>query len=84
MKIYLNRDFLIFSILFAGCASLNDQDSEISVSPEKKIYDLAQERLQSGSYSSAIEALEALERRFPFGKYAEQAQAELILSLIHI
>lgn len=78
MKIYLNLFFLVFGFLFAGCASLNNQDSEISVSPEKKIYDLAQERLQSGSYSSAIEALEALERRFPFGKYAEQAQAELI------
>ena len=45
---------------------------------EKEIYDQAQERIKSKNYSMAIDALESLERRFPFGKYAEQAQAELI------
>ena len=46
---------------------------------EKEIYNKAQERIKSKNYSMAIDALESLERRFPFGKYAEQA-----LSLIHI
>ena len=61
-----------------SCASRNVDDTKAEISPEKKIYDQAQERLKNGSYSMAIEALEALERSFPFGKYAEQAQAELI------
>ena len=55
--------------------NLDDSQAEIL---RKKIYDEAQERLKNGSYSLAIDALESLERRFPFGKYAEQAQAELI------
>ena len=45
---------------------------------EKELYDQAQSRLKSESYSTAIMSLEALESRFPFGRYAEQAQAELI------
>tara|TARA_B100000925_G_C21891153_1_gene422871 strand:- start:143 stop:865 length:723 start_codon:yes stop_codon:yes gene_type:complete len=61
-----------------SCTSRNLDDTQAEISPEKKIYDQAQERLKNGSYSLAIEALEALERSFPFGKYAEQAQAELI------
>ena len=34
--------------------------------------------MRNGNFSNAIASLEALERRFPFGRYAEQAQAELI------
>jgi len=45
---------------------------------EKELYDQAQSRLKNGSFSTAIMSLEALEARFPFGRYAEQAQAELI------
>ena len=45
---------------------------------EKELYDQSQIRLKNGNFSSAILSLEALEARFPFGRYAEQAQAELI------
>ena len=45
---------------------------------EKELYDQAQNRLKNGTYSTAIMSLEALESRFHFGRYAEQAQAELI------
>ena len=34
--------------------------------------------MASGNYFGAIEGLEAIESRYPFGKYAEQAQVELI------
>ena len=45
---------------------------------EKELYDLSQTRIKNGNFSSAISSLETLESRFPFGRYAEQAQAELI------
>ena len=45
---------------------------------EKELYDQAQLRLKNENFSTAIRSLEALESRFPFGRYAEQAQAELI------
>ncbi|XOV82191.1 MAG: outer membrane protein assembly factor BamD [bacterium] len=45
---------------------------------EQKMYRDAQRYLRSGNYQQAIAQLELLEARFPFGRYAEQAQLELI------
>lgn len=45
---------------------------------EQRLYRDAQRWLRSGNYQNAITALERLEARFPFGRYAEQAQLELI------
>jgi len=82
--LFLNIDkvvrFLIFSsfIIFiqVGCTS-NEVPLEDRLL-EKELYDQSQIRLKNGNFSSAILSLEALEARFPFGRYAEQAQAELI------
>ncbi len=78
MKIFLKLFFLFILFFQFSCASKNLNESKADVSPEKEIYDIAQERIKNENYSLAIQALENLERRFPFGKYAEQAQAELI------
>ena len=59
-------------------SKMKRKQKEDAAKIEKEIYDQAQERIKSGNYSMAIDALESLERRFPFGRYAEQAQAELI------
>ena len=68
----------IFFILMnlASCSSNDEIPDERLI--EKELYDQAQTRLKNGSFSTAIISLEALESRFPFGRYAEQAQAELI------
>ena len=66
---------LVFSY---GCNSTREEIEQ----PEKIYYDQAQRRMSSNNYLGAIESLEAIESRYPFGKYAEQAQVEL--SLIHI
>ena len=63
--------------LVIACSS-NDEEAPDERLMEKELYDSAQSRLKAGNYESAIFSLEALERRFPFGRYAEQAQAELI------
>ncbi|MEC9482112.1 MAG: outer membrane protein assembly factor BamD [Halomonas sp.] len=60
--------------LLAGCAGTE-------VSPdlqERELYQQAQSSLDAGRYNQAVEQLEALDTRFPFGDYAEQAQLELI------
>ena len=69
------RNFLIV-LLIVSCSSNEELPDERLV--EKELYDQAQSRLKSASYSTAIISLESLESRFPFGRYAEQAQAELI------
>ena len=66
----------ILSIMTSSCSSNEEIPDERLL--EKELYDQAQLRLKNGSYSTAIRSLEALESRFPFGRYAEQAQAELI------
>ncbi len=67
----------IFVILFLSACSSNEEMPDDRLI-EKELYDQAQSRLKNESYSTAIMSLEALESRFPFGRYAEQAQAELI------
>jgi outer membrane protein assembly factor BamD len=74
----LNHKFLLLNlvviIFLVGCKS----DGEEIEQPEKIYYNQAQARMESGNYFGAIEALEAIDNRYPFGKYAEQAQVELI------
>ena len=64
----------IFVVLLfvSSCSSNEEMPDERLV--EKELYDQAQTRLKNGSFSTAILSLEALESRFPFGRYAEQAQ----------
>nr|ADI16252.1 DNA uptake lipoprotein [uncultured bacterium HF0010_16H03] len=78
MKHKLNLKFFfclsITALFMVGC---NSDGPEIE-QPEKIYYDLAQKRIQSKNYIAAIESLQAIETRYPFGRYAEQAQIELI------
>ena len=67
---------LLLVLILSSCSSNEEMPDERLV--EKELYDQAQSRLKNGSFSTAIMSLEALEARFPFGRYAEQAQAELI------
>ncbi len=56
----------------------NKAEEEDRNSSEQVLYRSAQASLRSGNYKDAIEKLQKLEARFPFGRYAEQAQLELI------
>ena len=78
MKFYSNLFFIFLVTFFISCATQKKEEPKTPAMIEKQIYDQAQERIKTGNYSMAIESLESLERRFPFGRYAEQAQAELI------
>ncbi|TVP89932.1 MAG: outer membrane protein assembly factor BamD [Pseudomonadaceae bacterium] len=62
--------------LLAACASNRGVIDE-SLS-ESELYQQAQQDLESRNYTNAIEKLRALESRYPFGRYAQQAQLELI------
>ena len=63
--------------LLAGCASNGSTPKDQDV-PEQQLYQQAQQALDQGRYSAAVNYLEALDSRYPFGDYAEQAQLELI------
>ena len=68
----------VAALLLSACGG-NDQDSEFDAdSGEQQIYDQAERFLDARNWDLAVRALQALESRYPFGKYAEQAQLELI------
>lgn len=77
------------AILMAGCASNGnnteeDEDSSVPQLSENELYREASESLEAGRYSTAVEQLEALDTRYPFGDHAEQAQLELIYAYYEV
>jgi outer membrane protein assembly factor BamD len=75
---------LIFSIaLLVNCSwmGFNDEESTKSTESgytEREFYDKIQKSLKAKNWQLAIGNLQLLESQFPFGKYAEQSQLELI------
>jgi len=67
-------------VLLSGCSFFGDDD-ELDVaadSGEQQIYFDAQRYLDNENFDLAVRTLQLLESRYPFGRYAEQAQLELI------
>jgi outer membrane protein assembly factor BamD len=62
------------ALLITACAS-NKQEE---VLPEKTYYENARDAMNSGNFNEAEQNLDFLETYYPFGRYAEQAQLDLI------
>ncbi|MBV0933887.1 outer membrane protein assembly factor BamD [Marinobacterium weihaiense] len=69
---------VLFSLLSACSGLGGDKEVVAPDVPEQQLYDDALSALQADNYSLAIEKLQLLEARYPFGRYSEQAQLELI------
>ncbi len=62
-----------------GCSWFGDDEFEVAAdSGEQQIYFESQQYLDNESFDLAVRSLQTLESRYPFGRYAEQAQLELI------
>lgn len=68
---------LLFAALLAGCGLLPDRADETAGWSASKLYSEAQDAQSEGSWEKAAKMLEKLEARFPYGRYAQQAQLEL-------
>ncbi|MFQ5642735.1 MAG: outer membrane protein assembly factor BamD [Thiogranum sp.] len=66
---------LLAALFTLGCASTG-QD-ELDTLSANELYNRAKQALNSGDYETAINTFERLEARYPFGKYAQQAQLEI-------
>jgi outer membrane protein assembly factor BamD len=64
------------AILISGCGSLEPQDETTGWSASR-LYAEAKEAQADGTYEKAAKLLEKLESRFPYGRFAQQAQLEL-------
>ena len=63
--------------MLPACSTFDQQQSSNEYS-ERELYELAQKFSDNRFWEDAIQTLQKLEENYPFGKYAEQAQLELI------
>lgn len=68
---------LIGALLMSGCASLRNSPDETKDWSVQKLYSEANSELMGRNYANAIKLYEKLEARFPYGRYAQQAQLEI-------
>lgn len=73
----LKHLMLVGLLAFVAACSSNKAVIDESLS-ESELYRKAQTDLDAENFTPAIETLRALESRYPFGRYADQAQLELI------
>ncbi|MCV6591183.1 MAG: outer membrane protein assembly factor BamD [Marinobacterium sp.] len=66
------------SLAMAGCSLFGGKETEEPDLPEQQLYQEALSALEAQAYARAVEKLQRLEARYPFGRYSEQAQLELI------
>ncbi len=64
------------ALLLASCGGTSTEDETAGWSAQR-LYSEARDLLNSGNYTQAIEYFEKLEARYPFGRYAQQAQLEI-------
>jgi len=63
--------------LLGGCGLLPDVVDETAGWSANKLYSEAKDAMNEGAYDKAIKFFEKLEARFPYGRYAQQAQLEV-------
>lgn len=64
-------------LLVAGCGLFPEDKDETLGWSANKLYAEAKEAMGEGAYDKAIKYYEKLEARYPYGRYAQQAQLEV-------
>ena len=66
---------LILLLAVTACSSTPGKDVD-KVEPVETMYADAMDELNSGAYEKAVKAFDKLQSRYPYGRYAQQAQLE--------
>ena len=64
---------LFVAAIVAGCGSIEPEKDPTAGWPAERLYSDAREAMAGGSWTTARSRLEAIEARYPFGSYAQQA-----------
>ena len=64
-------------ILLGGCTSTDSTLEDLTLT-EEKLYQKSQQHIQAQRYDLALETLQLMEARFPFGQYADESQLDII------
>ncbi len=68
---------LLLAAVLGACSLLPDKADETAGWSASKLYSEARDAQNEGSWDKAAKMLEKLEARYPYGRYAQQAQLEL-------
>ena len=64
---------LLLVLTLSACSAFRDKDETLGWS-QQRLFTEASDEMRAGNYELAIKYFEILESRYPFGKYAHQAQ----------
>ncbi|HMM55230.1 MAG TPA: outer membrane protein assembly factor BamD [Candidatus Desulfobacillus sp.] len=67
----------ILALLIGGCGLLPEVVDETADWSANRLYSAAKEAMGDGAWDKAIKYFEKLEARYPYGRYAQQAQIEI-------
>jgi len=73
----LGSVLLAATLTLTGCGLLPEVQDETAGWSAQKLYSEAKDNLNDGNYERAVKLFETLEARYPFGRYAQQAQLEV-------
>ncbi len=75
----LSKTLLLLVIVAAlsGCALFKEEEIDENATVEE-LYAMAQDSMDKGNWDVAVERLQRLEAKYPYGVYAEQAQLDTI------
>lgn len=68
---------LALSLVLSGCGVFSHKEKEEKTATAEELYKDAMEELDGGNYGRAVKAFETLEARYPYGRYAQQAELEI-------
>jgi outer membrane protein assembly factor BamD len=67
----------VAALLASGCSGINSSDDETFGWSAQRLYTEAKDAMADKDWPKAIQYLEKLEARYPYGRYAQQAQLEV-------
>lgn len=67
----------MLNLSLTSCGLLPEVQDETAGWTAQKLYTEAKENLNDGNYERAVKLYETLEARYPYGRYAQQAQLEI-------
>src|SRR5438132_1402257 len=68
---------ILLALMLSSCGLFDETPDETAGWSAQKLYAEAKYAMADGSYETAIKYFEKLEARFPYGRYAQQAQLEI-------
>jgi len=68
---------ILLSLILSACSWFKSKEEIDDNAPAKTLYDRAKRELSAGNWEDAIKEYEALQARYPYGKYSQQGSLDL-------